>query len=179
MEYRRFLGSIFLVVFLLATHAVRGGNGDAVDDLKNQMMTEANDFNLTIDESQIEIAESSGEGNDGIFAFYSFADELDATDEEIAAGDVYTGFQCMETEKLNGCFKVRLTYANETLVTFALVDKEGTIVATSKMIVDPSDISTIEVVRRGLLDRIRLRLNRKKIIRIIRIIIKIILWLSG
>ena len=131
MDYKRFLCSIFLVVFLVNTSTAQGGSGSEADKLKEKLMAEAGSFGLDIDESKIETTESVGEGNDGIFAYVPLLDNVTATDAQIVGGDVYTGFQCMTTKKLDGCFKVRLTGSEGDKASFELVDKEGRTVATS------------------------------------------------
>lgn len=141
MDYKRFLGSIFLVVFLLVTHAVQGGNGDDANALRNQLIEGAQLFGLKIVESKIEIADSEGEGNDGTVAYVPLLDNVTTTDEEIATGEVYTGFQCMDTEKLKGCFKVRLSGGSENEADFELVDKEGKTVAKSRITIRPGTVN--------------------------------------
>ena len=131
MDYRRFLCNIFLVVLLVNISTAQREDGDEADALRKQLIAEANDFNLKIDESQIQTTESKGEGNDGTVAYVPLLDKVDTTDDEIKEGGVDIGFQCMATEKLKGCFKVKLTGANRKTATFALVDKEGKTVASA------------------------------------------------
>ena len=70
---------------------------------------------------------------DGIVVIVPLVDAVKTTSNQIERGGVDVSLQCMITEKLNGCFKVRLIDANEKGANFALVDGKGEIVGTSAM----------------------------------------------
>ncbi|CAF4178728.1 unnamed protein product, partial [Adineta steineri] len=103
---------------------------DKSDALTQQLIEEAKkNLGLNVDQSKIQVTKPSEE-NDDIIVSVPLVDTVKTTNEELKQNDIYVSYQCMDTEKLKGCFKVKLTNANEKEAEFALVDNEGNIIAS-------------------------------------------------
>ncbi|CAF1186526.1 unnamed protein product [Adineta steineri] len=103
---------------------------DKSDALTQQLIAETKkNLGLDVDQSKIQVTKPSQE-NDDIIVSVPLVDTVKTTSDEIKQNNIYVSYQCMDTEKLKGCFKVKLTNVNEKEAEFALVDNEGNIIAS-------------------------------------------------
>ena len=136
MAYERCLCAILSVVFLIST-GVQARSLDEVRKpvLMDQLIREAkSSFKLNIDQSKIQTYNSGKDGRGDEIVSVPLANVINTTREEIEKGDVYVSLQCMKTEQLSGCFKVRLTSMDKDEATFALVDQAGETVGAAETV---------------------------------------------
>ncbi|CAF1421888.1 unnamed protein product [Adineta steineri] len=120
-------------------NAARQIYADKSDALTQQLIEETKkNLGLDIDQSKIQVIKPSKE-NDDIIVSVPLVDIVKTTSDEIKQNDIYVSYQCMDTEKLKGCFKVKLTNVNEKGAEFALVDNEGNTIATATTTANPPE----------------------------------------
>ncbi|CAF1274578.1 unnamed protein product [Adineta steineri] len=114
---------------------------DKSDALTQQLIAETKkNLGLDVDQSKIQVTKPSQE-NDDIIVSVPLVDTVKTTSDEIKQNNIYVSYQCMDTEKLKGCFKLKLTNANEKEAEFALVDNEGNTIATTTTTANPPEIN--------------------------------------
>lgn len=139
MDFKRSLYAIVFMAVLIDMNSAGVIVSDKVNALTKQLIQEAKEFGFKIDESQIEIVYSKEEGNAGVIVGAPLSKTIDTTSKQIENGEVYVGVQCVSTEKINGCFKVRLAGADKRGIKLDLINNDGTVLA-SKTVSSPNEL---------------------------------------
>ncbi|UJR17709.1 hypothetical protein I4U23_004607 [Adineta vaga] len=124
-----FASAILLAIFLPSNiHAKAVQN-----ELVQQLISEARELDLKIDESKI-VTQSKGEEGEFAAVPLNTDSKLDVSRKQIENGEVYVAFQCMKTKTLSGCYRIRVTDAVEKKsLNTALVDRTGETIARAEV----------------------------------------------
>ena len=134
--------SIAAIVSLLCIQALVKAQDDG-SVLVKQLISEAARLGYQIDNSQINV--TTVEGNSVVASVpLTQKQELRVTSDQLAKGQVYLSIQCMKTQALSGCYRVRATglVQKGTALGVSLVDAGGKTVASSTVTLSQGSGST-------------------------------------